>query len=148
MIRGRSILRAVLWSLVALSASMIPASPASAASEHETFIDLTNALQRIADTSNRRALPPPPPPSQSSTQDFTLLGVVIAGNTRLALIQRGAGQELLPVGESVAGYRLIDVEENQATLEGQRGERLVLRMPTVGGVDGPAVPPAVQGFPR
>ena len=143
MIRGGSILRAVTWLLVAVSVGLLAGSPVSAASEAETFINLTNALQRLAEPSSRRSLPPPPSEAsthETVTHDFTLLGVVIAGNTRLALIQRTAGQELLPIGQTLAGYRLVDVEENQVTFEGQRGERLVLRMPTDGGAVGPAVP--------
>lgn len=132
MICGRSLMHAITWPVVAASAGMLVSSPAHATSEQGVFLDLTNALQRVSEMSSRWSVPPAPP-SETFTQDFTLVGVVIGGNTRLALIQRSAGSELFPVGGSVGGYRLIDVEENQATLEGQRGERIVLRLPAGGG---------------
>ena len=123
-------MRALVWT-IAVSTTMFVGASGGSAGEREIFVDLTNALQRIADVSTRRAAPPPAP--EIVTHDFSLLGVVIAGETRLALIGRAAGSELLPVGASLAGYRLIDVEENQATFEGLRGERMVVRLQTGSG---------------
>ena len=131
MIRGRSIRRTVTWPVIAVSTGVFTVSPAAAASEPGIFLDLTNALQRVSDMSSRTSLAPVP--AETFSRDLTLIGVVIAGERRLALIQRAAGSELLPVGASVAGYRLIDVDENQATLEGPHGDRVSLRLPTGGG---------------
>jgi type II secretory pathway component PulC len=78
--------------------------------------------------------------AETPPHGLTLLGVVIGADRRLALIQSaGHQEELVPIGQSLAGYRLVDVEENQVTLEGQQGERIVLRMPTDGKASGPAV---------
>ena len=138
--RGRSLTRAITWPVIAASAGVLVSSPADATSEQGLFLDLTNALQRVSEMSSRWSVLAPP--SETFTHDFTLVGVVIGGNTRLALIQRATGSELFPVGGAVGGYRLIDVEENQATLEGQRGERIVLRLPTGGGAAAVVAQPA------
>ena len=139
MARRRSITRVVTWPAIAVSAGVLASTPAGAATEQGIFLDLTNALQSVSNMSSQISLPPAP--VETSTHDFALLGVVIAGERRLALIQRAAGQELLSLGQSLAGYRLIDVEEAQATLEGQRGDRVVLRLPTGGGPGAVAAQP-------
>ena len=133
--------------LFTASAGALVGTPVAAASDQEIFLDLTRALQNAAERSNRRSLSPADPgvlPQKLPGHDFTLLGVVIAGETRLALIQLGAassgGPELLHVGGSLAGYRLTGVEEHQVTLEGQRGERLVLRLQTGSGARGEIAP--------
>src|SRR5262249_33512187 len=125
----KSIRRALTGSVLAAS-GMLAAAPADAASVQATFVDLANALRGIAETSSQWSVLPAP--AGTFTRDFTLLGVVIAGPTRLALIQRGAGQELLAVGASLGPYRLVDVEESQAVLEGPGGERFLLRLATGG----------------
>ena len=140
MIRRRPIIRVVTWPVIAVSAGALASTPSAAATEQGIFLDLTNALQSVSDKSSQISLPPAP--VETFTHDFTLLGVVIAGERRLALIQRAAGQELLSLGQSLAGYRLIDVEETQATLEGQRGDRIVLRLATGGGAGAVAAQPA------
>ncbi len=128
--------------LVGASAGFASGASAGSASDEGIFLDLTRALQNVAEMSMRRSLPPAAPEvrtqeSPTPETDFILLGVVIAGETRLALVQVAAassgGTELLRVGASVAGYRLTDVEENQVTLEGQRGDRVILQLQTGGG---------------
>lgn len=122
---------------------MLAATPVEAASAQATFLDLINALQGIAEASSRWSVPVAPP--ETSSHDVTLLGVVIAGPTRLALIQRAAGQELIPVGAALGAYRLVDVRESQAMLEGPQGERLVLRLSTGGGPAQQPATTAVEG---
>jgi type II secretory pathway component PulC len=148
MISGRSILRNAALTVLAVAAGLTSGSPASAETEQQDLFNrLTEALRRVAEPSPIAPPGPALPPSQIAprplpeppTHNLTLLGVVIGGDTRLALIQSQGGQELVPVGQSLAGYRLVDVEENQVTLEGQGGERFVLRMPTDGGAGSPAV---------
>jgi hypothetical protein len=149
MMRGHSILRVVSWFLLAVSAGLLWGSPASAQSNQELFNKLTEALRRAAEPSPNTPMTPTPPPSPNAPprpvaaappHGLTLLGVVIGGERRLALIQSAGGQEeMVPVGQSLAGYRLVDVEETQVTLESQLGERIVLRMPTDGQTAGPAV---------
>ena len=109
-----------------VSTAVLLAASISSAAERDLFVDLTNALQRAADMSNRTAVPAAPP--KPLPRDVSLLGVVIAGETRLALLGSAAGSELLAVGASLGGYRLVEVEENQATLEGERGERIILSL--------------------
>ena len=129
MTRERSVVRVATWSALALSARLLVGAPAAVAADLETFLDLTNALQNAAELSNRRSFAPAAP-ADPQVVDFALLGVVIAGKTRLALVQlaSSSGPELLPLGGSLGEYRLTDVEENQVTLEGQRGQRMILRL--------------------
>src|SRR2546426_8896963 len=105
MTRRRCIRRGVVWSVLAASAGVLSTTPpARAASEQELFLNLTHALQRAAEMSAGRSVTPAVP--EVFTRDFSLLGVVIAGQTRLALIQRAGGSELLPLGASLGGFRL------------------------------------------
>jgi hypothetical protein len=136
-------MRALAWPAIAVSTAVLVCASVSSAAETDLFVDLTNALQRAADVSNRRAIPPLA--AKTLTQDVSLLGVVIAGETRLALIGRAGGSELLPVGASLGGYRLIDVEENQATLESLDGERVVLRLQSGSGAGTAGVPTQSTG---
>jgi len=157
---GRSILQAATWPVIAVwagllvgaSAGSASGASASAASEQGIFLDLTRALQNVAEMSTRRSRSPADPEVLTETSpgrgiDFVLFGVVIAAETRLALIQDAAastgGPELLRVGGSLAGYRLTDIEEDQVTLEGQRGDRVILRLQSGGGAGGPASSEAV-----
>ena len=123
-----------VWSAIAVSASLLAGAAVAAAGDLETFADLTRALQGLSDRTSQKSLPPTAP---EVLADFTLVGVVIAGETRLALVQpTGASSgspELLPVGAVVGGYRLTDIGEEQVTLEGQHGERKILRL-QAGGV--------------
>jgi hypothetical protein len=124
--------------LVGASAAIAAGASAGATSDEGIFLDLTRARQNVAETPMRRSLPPADP--QVRTQeppgrrtDFILLGVAIAGETRLALVQVAAGRsgrpELLRVGAFLEGYQLIDIDEHQVTLvEGQRGDRVVLQL--------------------
>jgi len=139
MTHERSIVRMATWPVIVVSGLLLGA-PAGSASDQAIFLDLTRALQNAAEMSTRRSFSPADPEvlTQKST-DFILLGVAIAGETRLALVQLTAssgGPELVAVGGSLGGYRLTDVEENQVTLEGQRGERMILRLQTGGGAGG------------
>ena len=149
MTRERSIVRVATWPFTAVSAGLLVGAPAGFASDQGIFLDLNRALQNAAEMSTRRSFSPPNPEvltqkSPGHETDFALLGVVIAGETRLALVQLAAASsgrpELLRVGGSVAGYRLTDVEERQVTLEGQRGERMILRLQIGGGVGGDVAP--------
>jgi len=139
MTRERSFVRMATGPVIALLGLLVGA-PAGSAADQGIFLDLTHALQNATEMSTRRSLSPTNPEvlTRKST-DFMLLGVVIAGETRLALVQltsSAGGPELLSIGGSLEGYRLIDVEENQVTLEGQRGERMILRRQIGGGAGG------------
>jgi hypothetical protein len=59
---------------------------------------------------------------------FVLLGVVIAGETEMALLQEPGqvGARFVQVGESVAGYRLAGVRADRVTLAGPHGDQIVL----------------------
>ena len=141
MTRGRFLRRGVAWLVLAASASVFAATPpAGAASEQELFLNLTHALQRASDMSAVGPVTPAVP--EVFTLDFSLLGVVIAGPTRLALIQRAGGSELLPLGAALGGYRLTHIEEQRVTLESLGGEHVVLRLQTGGGAGGEVTPPA------
>jgi len=142
------------WPIIAVSAGLLVGASAgsacgasaSSASDQGIFLDLTRALQNIAERSTRGPRSPADDPevltgtSPGRGTEFILLGVVIAGETRLALVQLAAasseGPELLRVGASLAGYRLTEVEEQQVTLEGQHGDRVILRLQTGGGAVG------------
>jgi hypothetical protein len=121
----------VTWSAIAVTASLLAVTAVATASDQETFANLTRALQNLAAKTNPTS-PPPPVTAPEVLADFTLVGVVIAGETRLALVQptgtSSGSPELLPVGAVLGGYRLIDIEEEQVTLMGQRGERKILRL--------------------
>ena len=144
MTRGRFIRRGVAWPVLAASAGVLAATPpAGAASEQELFLNLTHALQRAADMSAGRSVTPTVP--EVFTPDFSLLGVVIAWQTRLALIQRAGGSELLPLGASLGGYRLTNIEEQHVTLQSLGGEHVVLRLQTGGGAGGEVTPPTPAG---
>jgi len=153
MTRGRSIVRMATWP--ATVAGLLVGVPLSFASDQGTFLDLVRALQNVAEISTQRAISPGAPDVVTSTMaaegtGLNLLGVVIAGETRLALVQLAAtsssGPELVPVGGFVGGYHLTDVEENQVTLEGQHGERMILRLQTGGGASGETAPSAPAGL--
>lgn len=122
--------RKVVWAAIAVSAGCLAGAAVASASDLGTFVDLTNALRGIAESSSRKSLAPAAP--EQVLPDFTLVGVIIAGDKRLALVQPAAttstGPELLPIGGVLAGYRLTDVAEQQVTFEGQHGERRILRL--------------------
>lgn len=138
------------WSVLAVSAGVLAmGEPARAASQQELFLELIHALQRASETrAPHQASAMPAEPSVTSgapevfTPDLSLLGVIIAEPTRLALIQRAAGSELFALGASLGNYRLTAIEEEQVTLESQSGLRVVLRLPAGGGAGGAVAPPA------
>ena len=139
-------MRVHTWRVIAVSTGLLAGASVSSAAEPNLFLELTNAFERAAEGTNR--VPPPPLPSSvpstRAPQDFTLLGVVKADEKQFALIGRATGTELIPVGASLAGYRLIEVGESQATFEGERGERMVLQLQNgePGAAAGPARPAA------
>jgi exosortase/archaeosortase family protein len=129
--RRRSIVSVIAWSAIAVSARLLAGPAVAAAGDPETFVNLTRALQNLAEKTNpTSSLPRVAAPE--ALADFTLGGVVIAGEIRLALVQSAGASsgspELLPVGAVLAGYRLPDIEEEQVTLGGQRGERKLLEL--------------------
>ena len=137
----RSIARAIAWSTIAVSTSLLVGAAVATADDLETFRNLNRALNGISERTNQTA-PPSSPPRVAVPEilsDVTLVGVVITGERRLALVQpagtNSGSPELLPVGAVVAGYRITDIEEEQVTLEGQRGERKILKLQTGGGAE-------------
>ena len=127
-------MRVAAWLAIEVSASILVGAAVATAGDLETFVDLTRALNNIAEKSNERSMPRADP---RVLPGFTLVGVVIAGDKRLALVQSAEASslspELLPVGGVLAGYRLTDVEEEQVTLVGPHGDRKILRLQTGGG---------------
>src|SRR5438552_18968050 len=61
-----------------------------------------------------------------------LVGVTIVGERRVALFKDArpgsGGARFLPLGATVAGYRLVDIPDDHVTLEGSDGERTILRL--------------------
>ena len=61
-----------------------------------------------------------------------LVGVTIVGERRVALFEDArpgsGGARFLPLGATVAGYRLVDIQDDHVTLEGSDGERTILRL--------------------
>ena len=154
MIGRYSIVRAATWRAIAASAGLFMAEPIGHVSAQEVYFDLTRALQDMAERSSRRHQLPPTEPDRSIWKSpdpgtgFVLSGVVIAGQTRLALLEDASaspgGPQLLPVGGELAGYRLTDIQMDQVTLERRDGQRVRVRLQTgggVGGQPGPAAPP-------
>jgi hypothetical protein len=79
---------------------------------------------------------PGSPARESSARgpEFLLLGVIIAENTRMALLQdttaNPGGAQLLQIGGSLGGHRLTDVQPDRVTLEGKGGQQLIVRLGT------------------
>jgi len=128
----------------------------------EPAIDLGNALRNFSldQAARQRELPVASPPgapvfSSTSAADggrFVLLGVVIAEDRRLALLQLATTPDatrLVPVGASFEDHRLIDVQLDHVTLQGRGGERLLLKLASGhdarGAAPSPAATPAVRG---
>jgi hypothetical protein len=141
--------------------------------------DLGSALQKAMSDRQGRALPAPSvpipapsfpipapsaplpapsaPPERAArapaapTADFTLIGVVIAGPTRLALLQEGkakhSGAHLLRIGASLGGLKLTDVQEDHVTLEGSGGERVTVRLSADAGSGSPSASPPPAAMP-
>lgn len=136
---GRDSIVFMAMCAIAVSVTFLVGTAVATADDLETFRNLTRALNAISERTNQTASPSPPLRAAvpEILADVTLVGVVIAGERRLALVQpAGASSgspELLPVGAVVAGYRIIDIEEEQVILEGQRGERKILKLQTGGG---------------
>jgi hypothetical protein len=158
MIRRYSSMRAATWRVVAVCAGLSMTAPVGYVSAQEVFLDLTRALQDMAERSARKSERQPLPPTEPDrfTQnsfahgtDFVLSGVVIAGDTRLALLQDASasrgGPQLLRVGAELAGYRLTDVQVDRVTLEGRGGGRMIVRLQAGGGVGGQTVRAAPAG---
>lgn len=158
MIRRYSSVRAATWRVVAGCAGLFMTAPVGCVSAQEVFLDLTRALQNMAEKSARKSELQPFPPTEPDrfTQDspahgtdFVLSGVVIAGDTRLALLQDASaspgGPQLLRVGAELAGYRLTDVQVDRVTLEGRGGGRMIVRLPAGGGAGGQTVRSAPTG---
>ena len=82
-----------------------------------------------------------------SGPQFVLTGVVIAGETRMALLQEPAltqnGPRVVQLGESVAAYVLAAVEQDRVTLRGPGGDLMVVLGGGAGAVPGPPLGPRV-----
>jgi hypothetical protein len=128
--------RLAVWSTVATL--VFASATAATAGDPETYANLIRALNGIAEKSTPQSLPSS---DRQGLVGFRLVGVVIAGERRLALVQpegtTSANPQVLPIGAVMAGYRLAEIEEEQVTLVGQRGERTILRLQTGGGVGSP-----------
>ncbi len=68
--------------------------------------------------------PPPPPPLR-----FELLGTLVQGEQRSALIQTSQGQKLIRVGEIQDDARIIRIEPDQVTIEYHGQEQVLTPTP-------------------
>ena len=122
------------WWTVVGCVGVLVAAPAAVA--QETAIDLGNALRNLSEQQDRLPLVPPPAPASSSAstvsgEPFVLLGVVIAAERRLALLQPARATDaaqLVALGSSFEDHRLIDVQQDRVTLEARGGERILVRL--------------------
>jgi hypothetical protein len=151
--------------------SLLTTVAAGRASGQDQRQDLANALQNLfrsaSPQGNESPAPPVAPPAGAAPRpgvpgregatrgpDFVLLGVVIAGDRRLALLGDGAGgpggSQLLHVGDTFRQHRVADVQPDRVILEGGGGERVIVRLGAGLGLgsepslrsDGPTAPAA------
>src|SRR5260370_1699819 len=101
----RSSVRAATWRVVAGCAGLFITATAGCVSAQEVFLDLVRALQNVAErsagTSERQPFPPTEPArftenSPTHGTHFVLSGGVIAGDTRLALIEDASARPAPP----------------------------------------------------
>jgi hypothetical protein len=136
-------------------ASLLVGAPVTCASAQGAPPDPIQAIKNAMDEAARRNELQQVPPGQpgvpagelpAAELGFVLSGVVIAGETRLALLQGTAANSgparLLPVGTSLAGHRILDIQPDRVTLEGQSGEKVTVRL-GAGGGPGTGVPGSV-----
>jgi hypothetical protein len=116
------------------STSLLAGAPGSAIAQGASP-DPGRALQEFlsrsaARRSETQPLSPilPVPGSPAEPPDFALVGVVIAGEYRLAVLEDTVGAQLLPVGAWLASYQIIDVQADRVTLEGHGGKRVTVRL--------------------
>ena len=130
-------LRVSPWWAVVGCAGVLVSAPAVFA--QEPAIDFGSALRNLsreqAARQSRLPVSSPTPVLSSSTsasgEPFVLLGIVIAEDRRLALLQPAQAADaaqLVPLGGFLGDHRLIDVQLDHVTLEGRGGERLLLKL--------------------
>jgi hypothetical protein len=102
------------------------------------------------------AAPSPSASARPQAGGLALSGVIIAGNTKMALLQRPdspSGPELVKLGDALGPYRLTAVEPDRVTLSGPDGD-VLLRLsagsstsdaPPGGGADRAAAAGATAG---
>jgi hypothetical protein len=130
--------------MLAIAAGALAAPFVGRAHAQPAGADLGGVLQNLFRSSSGGAegpsAPPPVPVRRGPGQpgdaaspagaELVLLGVVIAGDTRMALIQdeTAHGSRLLRIGETMGSHRLAGVQPDRAILQGSGGEQLVLRL--------------------
>jgi hypothetical protein len=91
-----------------------------------TAVAVSTSTGTVAAAEGPLATAPPAPPP------LTLSGIGIAtseaGDVLTAVVSDGQSVHLVKVGDSVAGYRVIDVTDGSLTLEAPSGARRVLRL--------------------
>ena len=121
-------LRASPWWAVIGCAGVLVGAPTVFA--QEAAIDIDNTLRNLSlEQAARQSRLPVVSPAAS--EPFILLGVVIAEDRRLALLQPAQAADaaqLVPLGGSLEGHRLIDVQLDHVTLEGRGGDRFLVRL--------------------
>jgi hypothetical protein len=144
--------RSTVWTIKGLAilgcASLLTGAPVSDTSAQEVPPDPVQAIKSVLDQAARRSELQhevsgqpgiPTRESPSSELGFALSGVVIAGETRLALLQKTTANSgpprLLPVGASLAGHRITDVQPDRVTLETASGQRVMVKLRVGGGVE-------------
>ncbi len=123
-------------------ASLLVHAAVGAALGQGVYPDVGQALHNyVVESAARLGERQPPPPAEPAlpapelsthVADFVLSGVVITAARRVALLQDPAanpgGVRFLAVGATLAGHRLIDVQEDNVTFEGRGGERTIVRL--------------------
>ncbi|MBT9289615.1 hypothetical protein [Prosthecodimorpha staleyi] len=146
MSRGRHPLPAL--SVVVLLAAMIPAAPGWAISIETLTLDgLSATRDRPLFVPSRRPPPPPPPavvapppvavlpadpgppaPEPVVPPTAVLTGVIVGGETRIAVFRGDDGKPLtVRQGEEIQGWTVAEIQARSITLE-QNGEQLELAL--------------------
>ncbi len=155
--------RSGLFLLGALVTLAIPWAHGQAPQGYDAFSLVRT--RNIFDPNRRPARNEPPPEARppsgtrSRPSSFTLTGTMVAEGRALAFFSgsRSEYSKVIPVGETVAGYKVVTISPNQAELE-REGKRVMLAVghrfqiegvtdeasgPETAGPDAP--PPAVPG---
>jgi hypothetical protein len=70
----------------------------------------------------------PPPPPAPMGPSLRLAGIGTTGTARTAVISDGVTVHLVKVGETVAGYAVVEIGENSATIADAAGAQWLLRL--------------------
>lgn len=123
------LLTALSWTMVSVDSPRVPAPmsyqmPQDITHGAATAEELQAALERPLFWKERRPIIQIAEEPQLATADgIRLVGVIIRGSERTALLNTGQGVERARVGETVAGWRVESMSNSRATLSA--GDRTV-----------------------